>query len=439
MRSGHSEFYPEISDQMLVSVARDSEHLRIMRQIGFASAMIVPLVARGRTLGAITLVSAESGRRYEKADLELDEELACRGALAVDNARLYDEAQREIFERQRAETRFRTLVEQIPAVTYIQSPYGAKPLEYVSPQIEDMLGYSPVTEAIDDVFLLGMIHPDDRERFLAEDRRTDETGEPFKVEYRQFTKNGQMVWVRDEAVLVRDEEGSPLYWLGVQYDITEQKRIEEALKESEELHRSVVEQAAENITSWNHAAARLYEYSVEEAVGQSVSMLYPPDRPDELSEILGKVRRGEKVEQLETVRVARDGRHLEVSLTVSPVRDPDDNIVGASTIARDIPERKRAEDALREAREAERNRIARDLQDDILQDIVYALQEIQIAQITSEGRPRALEEAGEALRRSVEGLRGAIFELRLREELRQSFISSLEMLLDLNRRLARRR
>jgi PAS domain S-box-containing protein len=415
VRSGHSEFYPEISDQMLVSVARDSEHLPIMRQIGFASAMIVPLVARGRTLGAITLVSAESGRRYEKADLELVEELARRGALAVDNARLYDEAQREIFERERAENRFRTLVEQIPAVTYIQSPYGAKPLEYVSPQIEDMLGYSPVTEAIDDVFLLGMIHPDDRERFLAEDRRTDETGEPFKVEYRQFTKNGQMVWVRDEAVLVRDEEGSPLYWLGVQYDITEQKRIEEALKESEELHRSVVEQAAENITSWNHAAARLYEYSVEEAVGQSVSMLYPPDRPDELSEILGKVRRGEKVEQLETVRVARDGRHLEVSLTVSPVRDPDDNIVGASTIARDIPERKRAEDALREAREAERNRIARDLQDDILQDIVYALQEIQIAQITSEGRPRALEEAGEALRRSVEGLRGAIFELRLRE------------------------
>jgi PAS domain S-box-containing protein len=215
LRSGRSEFYPEVTDEMLVAAARDPEHLRLMRRMSFTSAMIVPLVARGRTLGAITLVSAESGRRYDRADLELAEELARRAALTVDNARLYDEAQKEISERKRADTRFRTLVEQIPAVTYIQSPYGAKPMEYVSPQIEDMLGYSPRTEAIDDEFLIGMLHPDDRQRFLAEDARTDETGEPFRIEYRQYTKDGRMVWVRDEAVLVRDEEGLPLYWLGV--------------------------------------------------------------------------------------------------------------------------------------------------------------------------------------------------------------------------------
>jgi GAF domain-containing protein/CheY-like chemotaxis protein len=117
LRSGRSEFYPEVTDEMLVAAARDPEHLRLMRRMSFTSAMIVPLVARGRTLGAITLVSAESGRRYERADLELAKELARRAALAVDNARLYDEAQKEISERKRAETRFRTLVEQIPALT----------------------------------------------------------------------------------------------------------------------------------------------------------------------------------------------------------------------------------------------------------------------------------------------------------------------------------
>ena len=569
LRSGRSEFYPEIPDEMLVAAARDPEHLRLMRRMSFTSAMIVPLVARGRALGAITLVSAESGRRYERVDLEVAEELARRAALAVDNARLYDAAQKEISERKRAETRFRTLVEQIPAVTYIQSPSGAKPLEYVSPQIEDMLGYSPRTEAIDDEFLIGMLHPDDRERFLAEDRRTDETGEPFKVEYRQFAKDGRMVWVRDEAVLVRDEDGRPLYWLGVQYDITEQKRVEEALRQSEELYRTVLEQAAENIflvdvetkrvleanaalrrslgyspeefkdmtlydivahdrqsvdqntqriieegqrylgerryrrkdgsvvdvevsasaifnrggeamsivahditerkqaeeersrlaaivessddailgktldgtiTSWNRAAERLYGYSAEEAVGQPISMLFPPDRPDEMLEILRKVRRGEDIEDLETVRVTKDGRHLDISVTVSPVRDPEGNIVGASAIARDVTERKKAEEALDEAREAERNRIARDLHDDILQDIVYALQEIQVAQITFDnGGPQALDEAADALRRSVEGLRGAIFELRLKETLGRSFVSSLEILMDLNRRMARRK
>src|ERR687885_749943 len=89
VRSGQSEFYPDIADEMLVAAARDAEHLRLMRELGFISAIIVPLVARGRTLGAITLVSAEAGGGYGRADLELAEELARRAALAVDNARLY--------------------------------------------------------------------------------------------------------------------------------------------------------------------------------------------------------------------------------------------------------------------------------------------------------------------------------------------------------------
>ena len=89
VRSGQSEFYPDITDEIIVAAARDAEHLRLMREIGFVSLIFVPLVARGRTLGVITLVSAESGRRYGWADLELAEELARHAALAVDNARLY--------------------------------------------------------------------------------------------------------------------------------------------------------------------------------------------------------------------------------------------------------------------------------------------------------------------------------------------------------------
>jgi PAS domain S-box-containing protein len=89
VRSGQSEFYPTITDEMIVAAARDAEHLRLMRELGFVSLIFVPLVARGRTLGVITLVSAESGRRYGEADLELAKELAHRAALAVDNARLY--------------------------------------------------------------------------------------------------------------------------------------------------------------------------------------------------------------------------------------------------------------------------------------------------------------------------------------------------------------
>ena len=93
VRTGRSELYPEISDEMLVAGARDAEHLRILREIGFTSAMIVPLVARGRPLGAMIFVTAESARRYGAQDLAFAEDLAHRAALSVDNARLYREAE----------------------------------------------------------------------------------------------------------------------------------------------------------------------------------------------------------------------------------------------------------------------------------------------------------------------------------------------------------
>jgi PAS domain S-box-containing protein len=94
LRSGRPEFYPEASEDLLAAIARDAEQIELVRSLGIKSAMIVPLVTRGHTLGTITLVvSAESGRQYSEADLALAEELARRAALAVDNARLYAEAQ----------------------------------------------------------------------------------------------------------------------------------------------------------------------------------------------------------------------------------------------------------------------------------------------------------------------------------------------------------
>ncbi|HYO07601.1 MAG TPA: ATP-binding protein [Tepidisphaeraceae bacterium] len=93
LASGKPELYENIPDELLRQTITDPDHLRIMRELGLRSAMIVPLVARGRTLGAITLVTAESGRTYGQAELQLAEELARRAALAVDNARLYADAQ----------------------------------------------------------------------------------------------------------------------------------------------------------------------------------------------------------------------------------------------------------------------------------------------------------------------------------------------------------
>jgi signal transduction histidine kinase/CHASE3 domain sensor protein len=92
IRTGRPEIYPEITDEMLASSAKDEEHLAILRELRFKSALIVPMIARGRTLGALTMVSGENGRKYGDADLTLAMELATRAALAIDNSQLYRSA-----------------------------------------------------------------------------------------------------------------------------------------------------------------------------------------------------------------------------------------------------------------------------------------------------------------------------------------------------------
>src|SRR5918997_1175657 len=158
-----------------------------------------------------------------------------------------DVTEREEAERKLRDTevRFRTLVEQIPAITYIESVDAGERstnLLYASPQIEDMFGYSPEEWMADPELFPRLLHPDDREAVLAEDERTEATGEPFRAEYRQYTRDGRVIWVRDEATLVRDEAGRPLFWQGVMFDITEHKRYEEKLAALvEELRRSNIE------------------------------------------------------------------------------------------------------------------------------------------------------------------------------------------------------
>jgi diguanylate cyclase (GGDEF)-like protein/PAS domain S-box-containing protein len=141
-----------------------------------------------------------------------------------------------------AEKQYRMLVEQIPAITYIQEIRRPSETVYVSPQVMDILGYTPEECTSTPDLWLRTLHPGDREAVLAEDLRTNETEEPFVMEYRRFAKDGRLVWIRDEATLVRNEEGEPLYWLGVQIDITERKRAETRLGAAEQRFRTLVDQ-----------------------------------------------------------------------------------------------------------------------------------------------------------------------------------------------------
>jgi PAS domain S-box-containing protein len=106
------------------------------------------------------------------------------------------------------------------------------------------------------------------------------------------------------------------------------------------------------ITSWNKAAERIFGYSAEEMIGTSIMRLIPPERRAEEDEILSRIKRGQRYDHFDTIRMTKDGRQLHVSLTISPIKDANGYVVGASKIARDITERKQAEKALEEARKA---------------------------------------------------------------------------------------
>ena len=129
------------------------------------------------------------------------------------------------------------------------------------------------------------------------------------------------------------------------------------------------------ITTWNPAAVRLYGYSVEEACDQHISLIVPPERKGEEMDILGRVLDGERVEHFETTRIRKDGTTIEVSISVSPVHDPQGNIVEAAIIARDFTMQRRLEADLAAARKQQavfRRKQALELNDEVVQGLVAA-------------------------------------------------------------------
>jgi PAS domain S-box-containing protein len=195
-------------------------------------------------------------------------------------------------------------------------------------------------------------------------------------------------------------------------DITDKKTAEEARLR----HVAIVESSEDAIASgtldgiivsWNAGAQHMYGYTEAEAVGKPITMILPPELREEENKILETVNAGGRIEQFETVRVTKTGKRINVSLSVSPIKDSSGRIVGISGIARDITERKLAEEALSdmtrklvEAQEKERARIARELHDDINQKLAMLSLELeQLQENSSEIQPRVKE-----LRRQIDEL-----------------------------------
>ena len=177
-----------------------------------------------------------------------------------------------------AETRYRSLVERVPAVIYVETlvpgEVAVYNVNYISPRVEDLLGYPPERFTDDPKLWNALIHPDDSASALAEMERTDETGEPFDAEYRMFHRDGRVVWVRDEAALIHDAGGRPMYWQGILTDITERKSTEERLRAAHRRHQEMVD-AAEAII-WR-ADAKTFRFTFVSHQAEAI-LGYPAER-----------------------------------------------------------------------------------------------------------------------------------------------------------------
>jgi PAS domain S-box-containing protein len=348
-----------------------------------------------------------------------------------------------------SETRFRTVIEQSPLSTQILSPEGRTLrvnrafTELWGLTLEDLADYNMLE---DPQLVERGIMPHIRKGFAGEAAAIPAIAyDPEETLPGRSGNEEPGRWVRGFVYPVKDESGDVREVVLVHEDVTERKRADESLRESEERYRAVVEQAAEGlylldartrrVIETNPSLQRMLGYSAEELEGMELYDLIELPR-EEVDETLRRtLERGYRPVGERKYR-RKDGGLVDVEIGASVIRYGGGEVVCA--VVRDVTERKRAEGALREVREAERRRLARDLHDGALQDLTYALAEAQIVQALNDNpelNGRITDEI-EALRSTERRLRAAVYDLRLGGEGGRPLVELLEALVNEGRRMS---
>jgi PAS domain S-box-containing protein len=248
-----------------------------------------------------------------------------------------------------SEEQYHALADAMPQIVWTARPDGD--LDYYNQRWFDYTGTT--LEETQGRGWEMMLHPDDLQRSVDNWTQAVRTGLSYEDEYRfKRAVDGVYRWHLARAVPIFAADGNILKWIGTCTDIEEKKREAEAFAA-----RAAIVEAADDaiigedldgiIVTWNGGARRLYGYTSEEVVGRSAALLIPAEMSDELPRILKSIRQGETLEHYETVRVRKDGKRLDVSFTLSPIKDGQGKITGIAGIARDITEAKQSEAELR--------------------------------------------------------------------------------------------
>jgi PAS domain S-box-containing protein len=249
---------------------------------------------------------------------------------------------------QEAEHKYRTLVENVPAITYVNKVNREGSARYVSPQTQTLLGISPEEWIQANGSLrIRLIHPDDIDHAQARFDHLIKTGEPLDLEYRVQSPDGRLVWIQDRAIMLRDDAGNPDSIQGVMHDITERKQAEEKLRRTEELLQVYFSNAPLVVSSLDRhgvltlsegAGLKLLGRQPGEAVGQSIFEVN-----SHLPQVL-EAARGALAGQ-ETTALAETDDHI-FDVRYVPIRDTNGEVTGAAGVALDITDLKQAEKEL---------------------------------------------------------------------------------------------
>jgi diguanylate cyclase (GGDEF)-like protein/PAS domain S-box-containing protein len=256
---------------------------------------------------------------------------------------------------QTAEARWRTLVEQIPAITYIADFDACGTLRWVSPQIEELLGYRAGDFVTDQDLWYRLVHPDDLERVQAEEQRVFDAVEDYDIEYRMIAHDGHIVWVREQDRIVRDSNGRPLLTQGVLLDVTAQQIAEDALREERDRARRfldvagaivVITDAQERIALVNRAGNELLGYAEGELLGRNAFDTLLPEASRELSRAAHHRIIEEGIDPTGSVEYSirtSDGRTRTIMWRSTLLRDEDGQPTALLSSGLDITERLAAE------------------------------------------------------------------------------------------------
>jgi diguanylate cyclase (GGDEF)-like protein/PAS domain S-box-containing protein len=257
------------------------------------------------------------------------------------------------------ESRYRGVIDHLPAVIYVDGVADGAMMVDVSPGIRELLGIEPREWIENYLAWEDRIHPDDRERVVAASDRSVATGEPFSVEYRALHADGHVVWIKEDSVLIHDDDGNPMHWLGVMLDVTELVETQQDLREVRTTYGALVEQIPAIVyrdladESWTTAYVspqirEILGVDPSEWTGESklwLEMLHPDDRQRALEEVDQGIASGEPY-AVEYRMIARDGRTVWFRDGATVLHDDEGVPTMIQGVMLDITERRNAEERL---------------------------------------------------------------------------------------------